>query len=62
MPTPTLGSVLLASANVNRLREWYERAFGVVPNPDGFLEFGGVSVLIDPYATTSAARPPSLHG
>ncbi len=48
MPTPTLGSVLLASANVNRLREWYERAFGVVPNPDGFLEFGGVSVLIDP--------------
>ena len=30
------------------MREWYERAFGVAPNPDGFFEFGGVSVLIDP--------------
>jgi catechol 2,3-dioxygenase-like lactoylglutathione lyase family enzyme len=48
MTMPTLGSVLLASTNADRLREWYERAFGVVPNPDGFLEFGGVSVLIDP--------------
>ena len=28
--------------------EWYERAFGIAPNRDGFLEFGGVSVLIDP--------------
>jgi catechol 2,3-dioxygenase-like lactoylglutathione lyase family enzyme len=47
MPRPTLGSVLLASTNVDRLREWYQRAFGVVPNSDGFLEFGGVSLLID---------------
>ena len=48
MPTPTLGSVLLASTNVHRVRDWYERAFGVATNPDGFFEFGGVSVLIDP--------------
>jgi catechol 2,3-dioxygenase-like lactoylglutathione lyase family enzyme len=48
MPRPTLGSMLVASTNVNRMREWYERAFGVAPNPDGFFEFGGVSVLIDP--------------
>lgn len=47
MPTPTHGSVLLASTDVNRLRSWYEKAFGAGPNPDGFLRFGGVSVLID---------------
>jgi catechol 2,3-dioxygenase-like lactoylglutathione lyase family enzyme len=47
MPTPVLASVLLASTDANRLRSWYEKAFGVAPNPDGFLRFGGVSVLID---------------
>jgi catechol 2,3-dioxygenase-like lactoylglutathione lyase family enzyme len=47
MLTPTLGSVLLASTKVHRLRDWYEKAFGVTPDPDGFFEFGGVSVLID---------------
>jgi catechol 2,3-dioxygenase-like lactoylglutathione lyase family enzyme len=47
MATPTIGSVLLATTNVNRLRDWYQNAFGVAVNPDGFFEFGGVSVLID---------------
>ena len=47
MSTPVLGSVLLASTEVDRLRGWYEKAFGAVPNPDGFLQFGGVAVLID---------------
>ena len=47
MRTPTLGSILLASTDPDRLRAWYERAFAARPNPDGFLEFGGVAVLID---------------
>jgi catechol 2,3-dioxygenase-like lactoylglutathione lyase family enzyme len=47
MHTPALGSILLASTDAERLRQWYERAFDVTPNPDGFLEFGAVSVLID---------------
>jgi len=47
MPTPNLGSVLLATTNVGRLRDWYQQAFAVTPNPDGFFEFGGVAVLID---------------
>jgi catechol 2,3-dioxygenase-like lactoylglutathione lyase family enzyme len=47
MSTPTLGSVLLATTNEIALRDWYAKAFGVAPNADGFLEFGGVSVLID---------------
>src|ERR687897_1437990 len=47
MPTPKLGSVLLATTSVGRLRDWYEQAFAVTPNPDGFFEFGSVAVLID---------------
>src|SRR5437763_1931405 len=47
MRTPELGSILLASTNPDRLRSWYERAFAVTPNADGFLAFGGVDVLID---------------
>jgi len=47
MRTPTLGSILLASSDPDRLRAWYERAFAVTPDADGFLELGGVALLID---------------
>ena len=62
MSTPTIGSVLLASMDVKRLRSWYENAFGVAQNRDGFLEFGGVSVLIDPRDDVAdrAAEPERL--
>jgi hypothetical protein len=44
---PPLGSILLASTDPERLRAWYAEAFDAVPNRDGFLQFGGVAVLID---------------
>lgn len=47
MPTPIIGSILLASTNPDRLRTWYEQAFGVRADADGFLQFGEVGVLID---------------
>lgn len=47
MAPPPLGSILLASTDPARLRSWYASVFGVEPNPDGFLQFGGVGVLID---------------
>jgi predicted enzyme related to lactoylglutathione lyase len=47
LSTPSLGSVLLASANPDRLRVWYERAFGVTADADGFLRLGQVGVLVD---------------
>jgi predicted enzyme related to lactoylglutathione lyase len=46
-PPPAIGSILLASHDPGRLRSWYERAFGVRANADGFLPFGGVGLLID---------------
>jgi catechol 2,3-dioxygenase-like lactoylglutathione lyase family enzyme len=48
MRRPALGSILLASARPDRLRAWYEEAFGGQPNPDGFLEFDhGPPLLVD---------------
>ncbi|WP_225993714.1 VOC family protein [Actinomadura rudentiformis] len=42
-----IGSILLASAEPDRLRAWYEQAFDMKADGDGFLHFGGVGVLID---------------
>jgi predicted enzyme related to lactoylglutathione lyase len=47
MRTPPLGSILLASTDPDRLRAFYERAFGVVADADGFLRLGPVGVLVD---------------
>jgi Glyoxalase-like domain len=45
---PSIDTILLASTEPGRLREWYQLAFGVAANVDGFLEFGHVGVLIVP--------------
>jgi predicted enzyme related to lactoylglutathione lyase len=47
MRTPVLSSLLLASGDRDRLRAWYAAAFDVHPDPDGFLWFGRVGVLLD---------------
>ncbi|MFG1784418.1 VOC family protein [Rhodococcus oryzae] len=47
MTSPDLGSILLASPDPDRLRDWYCRAFDATPTPDGDVRFGGVSVLFD---------------
>lgn len=43
----SLGSMLLASTDPERLRAWYEKVFEVGPDADGFLRLGGVAVLVD---------------
>lgn len=44
---PAIGSILLASTEPRRLRSWYELAFDVPADHDGFLHLGGVGLLID---------------
>ena len=44
---PAIGSFLLASADPGRLRGWYQHAFGVTADTDGFLRFGEVNLLVD---------------
>lgn len=52
-----LGSILLGSANPERLRQWYVDAFDPKPLDNGFLEFGGVAVLIDGRDDVGATNP-----
>jgi catechol 2,3-dioxygenase-like lactoylglutathione lyase family enzyme len=47
MDNTTLGSILLGSADPQRLLDWYCAAFDVTPNDVGFLPFGATDVLID---------------
>ena len=44
---PRLSSLLLASTDPDRLRKWYAEMLGAEPDPDGFLHFGPVAVLVD---------------
>ncbi len=54
---PVIGSILLASADPDRLRIWYEQAFGVTPDTDGFMRFGDLDVLINGRDDVSATNP-----
>jgi catechol 2,3-dioxygenase-like lactoylglutathione lyase family enzyme len=56
-PAPVFGSMLLASTNPDRLRIWYEHAFKVRADVDGFLQFGNVEVLIDGRDDVTDANP-----
>lgn len=47
MRGPSLGVVLVGSADPARLRAWYADAFGVVPGKDGVLDFGNAALVID---------------
>jgi catechol 2,3-dioxygenase-like lactoylglutathione lyase family enzyme/uncharacterized protein YjiS (DUF1127 family) len=51
---PILASLLLASEDPDRLRTWYTMMLGAEPDPDGFLHFGPVAVLIDRRSDISA--------
>ena len=44
---PSLGVVLVGSTDPARLRAWYAGAFGVCPDEEGVLDFGGIQLVID---------------
>jgi len=52
-----IGSILLASTDPDALRTWYERAFGVTTDVDGFLRFGSVDLLITGRHDVAARNP-----
>lgn len=55
--TAQLGSILLGSTDPGQLRAWYLAALSPAEGPDGFLDFGGVRMLIDGRSDVSAANP-----
>ena len=52
-----IGSILLAGTDPDALRTWYERAFGVTTDVDGFLRFGSVDLLITGRHDVAARNP-----
>ena len=63
MTTLTLGSLLLGTTDPDRLRAWYQEAFGATPDETtGFFAFGDVGVLVDGRDDVSASNPePGRH-
>lgn len=61
VPRPSLGSMLLASTNPQRLRAWYAAALAPRANEDvegyGMLDFGGFYLMIDRRADIGEANP-----
>ncbi|HEY1623127.1 MAG TPA: VOC family protein [Streptosporangiaceae bacterium] len=55
--TAQLGSILLGSTDPDRLRAWYRAALSPAEVPDGFLDFGGMRVLIDERSDVGPANP-----
>jgi Glyoxalase-like domain len=55
--TAQLGSILLGSTDPDRLRAWYRVALSPAEGPGGFLDFGGVGVLIDKRSDVSTSNP-----
>ncbi len=53
----TLGSILLGSPDPQRLRDWYQAAFGRAPRDDRFIKYGGAAVLIDGRDDVAPANP-----
>jgi catechol 2,3-dioxygenase-like lactoylglutathione lyase family enzyme len=47
MERPTLGSVLLGTADPDRLRAWYCAVLAPDHQGEGFIDFGGTELLID---------------
>lgn len=55
---PSLGVVLVGSADPARLRAWYAGVFGVVTDANGVLDFGSAGVLIDKRDVAARASEP----
>ncbi len=53
MGVPSLGSLLVGSSNVDAMKDWYRRAFGVAENAMGAFEFGGVQFFVEAHSQVS---------
>jgi predicted enzyme related to lactoylglutathione lyase len=50
---PPIGSLLVGSSNVDTMKDWYRRAFGVSENDMGAFEFGPVQFFIEEHSEVS---------
>lgn len=50
---PPIGSLLVGSSNVDAMKDWYRKAFGVVENEMGAFPFGGIQFFIEEHSEVS---------
>ncbi len=53
MAAPNLGSLLIGSGQVEKMKAWYEAAFSPEVNETGAYVFGNVGVFIEPHTEVS---------
>ena len=53
MAAPPIGSLLVGSSNVDKMKDWYRRAFDVSENEMGAFEFGAVQFFIEAHSEVS---------
>jgi predicted enzyme related to lactoylglutathione lyase len=53
MTTPPIGSLLVGSSNVDQMKEWYRKAFGIQENEMGAFPFGAVQLFIETHSEVS---------
>ena len=49
----SIGSLLIGSSNVEQMKEWYGKAFGVKENNMGAFEIGPVQLFIETHSEVS---------
>ena len=57
MKPPALGSILLGTSNPERLRDWYSAALAPERDEFGWMNFGGIGVLIDGRSDVAELNP-----
>jgi len=53
MSTPPIGSLLIGSSNVEAMKGWYRKAFGLNENEMGAFDFGGVLLFVETHSEVS---------
>jgi predicted enzyme related to lactoylglutathione lyase len=53
MATPPIGSLLVGSSQVEAMKSFYEKAFGVTANEMGAYQFGPVQFFIEEHSEVS---------
>jgi len=50
---PSIGSLLVGSSQVETMKDWYRRAFGVTENEMGAFTFGSVQLFVEEHSEVS---------
>jgi predicted enzyme related to lactoylglutathione lyase len=53
MAAPPIGSLLVGSSDVERMKQWYRDAFGISENDMGAFELGPVQLFIEEHSEVS---------